>query len=135
MSRVLVLLKVSIDLRKRNRGWAGEGRLWDLRCEIVEELGEKGKCRSDRVLLVGNNDGYSRNQSSSFVLGNGEERLTCKLLRTSPVVYVRSILVLLDTLTCTLRRAFGDRLGEKRQEFADGTLLIEGKGGKVRCLA
>jgi hypothetical protein len=63
--------------------------------------------------MVGDNDGYSRNQSSSFVPGNGEERLTCKLLCTSPVIYVRSIVVLLDTLTCTLSRAFGDRLCEK----------------------
>ena len=84
--------------------------------------------------MVGDNDGYSRIQSSSFVLDNVGERLTCKLLCTSPVVYVRCIVVLLDTLTCTLSRAFGDRLGEKRQEFTDGTLLIEGEGGKVRCL-
>jgi len=31
--------------------------LWDLRCEIVEELGEKGEGWSDRVFLVGDNDG------------------------------------------------------------------------------
>jgi hypothetical protein len=70
MSRVLILLKVRIELWKRNRGWVGEGRLWNLRCEIVEELGEKGECRSDRVLVVGDDDSYRRDQSSSFALSN-----------------------------------------------------------------
>lgn len=60
MSRVLVLLKEGIDLRERNCGRVGERGLWNLRCEIVKELGEKGESRSDRVLVVGDNHGYSR---------------------------------------------------------------------------
>lgn len=74
------------------------------------------------------------NQAPLYWAMGKKGRLTCKLLCTSPVVYVRCIVVLLDSLTCTLRRAFGDRLGEKRQEFTDRTLLIKGKGGKVRSL-
>jgi hypothetical protein len=69
MSWVLVLLKVRIELRKRDCGWFGEGRLWNLRREIVEELGEEGESRSDRVLLVGDDHGYSRNELSSFCTG------------------------------------------------------------------
>jgi hypothetical protein len=72
MSRVLVLLNVVIDLRERDRRWVGEGRLWNLRCEIVKELGEKGESRSDRVLVVSDNHSYGRNELSSFVQGNGE---------------------------------------------------------------
>jgi hypothetical protein len=48
---------------------------------------------------------------------------------------MRRIVVLLNTLTLTLTGAFCDGLGEKRHEFADGTLLIERKGRKLGCLA
>jgi hypothetical protein len=57
MPRVLVLLKVGVNFRKRDRRRVGEGRLGNLCCEIVEELGEKGESGSDRVLLVSDNDG------------------------------------------------------------------------------
>ena len=52
MSWVLVLLEVSVHLWERDCGWVGKGRLWDLRCEVIEELGEKGEGWSDRVFLV-----------------------------------------------------------------------------------
>jgi len=55
----------------------------------------------------------------------GERKLTCKLLSTSPVIYMRSIVILLNALTCALRSTFYDGLGEKRHEFADGTSLIK----------
>lgn len=52
MSWVLVLLKVSVDLWERYCGWVGKGRLWNLRCEIIEDLGKKGESWSDRVFMV-----------------------------------------------------------------------------------
>jgi hypothetical protein len=58
MSWVLVLLKVSVELGERDLGWVGKGRLWDLGCKIIEELGEKGESWSDRVFLVRDDHGY-----------------------------------------------------------------------------
>jgi hypothetical protein len=72
------------------------------------------------------------NESSSIRI---EQKLTRKLLCTPSVVYVCRVVVLLNTLTCTLSSAFCDGLGEKRHEFTDGTLLIERKGGKVGRMA
>jgi hypothetical protein len=57
MPRVLVLLKVGVNFRERDRRWVGEGRLGNLCREIVEELAEKGESGSDRVLLVSDNNG------------------------------------------------------------------------------
>jgi hypothetical protein len=63
MPWVLVLLKVVVDIWERNGRWVGEGGLWNLCCEFVKELAEKGECRSDGVLLVGDDHGYNMSVS------------------------------------------------------------------------
>jgi hypothetical protein len=58
MPWVLVLLNVIVDLRERDCGRIGKGRLWNLCREIIKKLGEKGESWSDRVLLVGDDHSY-----------------------------------------------------------------------------
>lgn len=58
--------------------------------------------------------------------------LTGQLLRSSPVVYVRSVIVLLDRLALARLRPLCDGLREEAHKLPNGTSLIEGETGEIR---
>jgi hypothetical protein len=60
---------------------------------------------------------------------------TSKLLRTSTVVHMSSIVVLFHTLSLSRSCAIRNSLGEKGHELANRTLLVERKGGEISSVA
>jgi len=74
--------------------------------EFVEDLGEEGKCWADGIFLVCYYDGR-------------------QLLRSSTIIHVCGVVVLLYALSLALGCAFGYGLGKKGHEFANRALLIK----------
>ena len=56
MPRILILLKIGVDIWELDRRRIGEGRLGDLGREIIKELGQERESGPNGILLVGNDD-------------------------------------------------------------------------------
>lgn len=132
---ILILLQIRSRFWEINRGWVSERGLRIFCREVIEQLSQKRKSRSDRVFVVTDEHSCIRRDALAFqadvVPQPRQYRLTGQLFSTSSIVHMCSIGVLLYTLALPLRGSFGDCFGEKGHEFRNRSSLIKRERGQI----
>jgi len=133
LSWILILLQVRSRFWEVNRRWVSERGLGNFCREVIEQLSQKRKSRSDRVFVVADEHRCIGRDALAFrkdvAPQPGQYRLTSQLFSTSSIVHMCSIGVLLYTLALSLRGSFGDCFGEKGHEFRNRSSLIKRERG------